>query len=370
MRVAPGFRRSLSYGTLETKGYRAVARRRRAVLMRVLIIGGTRFLGYHVVGRLLSDGHEVTLFHRGEHRARFARPIWEIHGDRRRLDTFPRRFRGRRFDAVIDFCAFDGDDAKSAVMAFAGCVGRYVLISTGAVYLVREGASRPYVEDSFDGPEIARPAEDPGEWSYGIHKRRCEEVVWRAHESGRFPVTVFRPSVVIGERDPTLRAQSYWIRMLDGGGILVPGGVQKEIRPVYQGDVVEWIVRSLDLEVSKGRAYNLSMETSITLAEFLQHSAEVLEAPASVHSVSMDQMEARGIGREISPFSSRWVSIVDSSRASHELRHAPTSWRRWLERVIRWQLDHEADARPDNYRYRPLERRWIEDLLARDQSEE
>src|SRR5262249_26126329 len=113
--------------------------------LHVLVIGGTRFMGYHLVWRLLAGGHRVTVLNRGRTPDPFGARVGRIAGDRGLLKKL---LAGRHFDAAVDFIAYTGDDVAQAVEALPG-VAHYVLISTGQVYLVRENCPRPARESDY-----------------------------------------------------------------------------------------------------------------------------------------------------------------------------------------------------------------------------
>src|SRR4051794_17776667 len=108
------------------------------LLMRLLVIGGTVFLGPAVVGPALARGGDVALFHRGRHGAGLLDGAERILGDRR---TALARLAGRDFDVVVDTCGFEPDDVHAAATALAGHCERYVFTSTAGVY--RDWPTRP-----------------------------------------------------------------------------------------------------------------------------------------------------------------------------------------------------------------------------------
>ena len=105
--------------------------------MRVPI---NRFLGHELTWRLLFAGHPVTLFNRGRETDTFGNRVERLRGDRTTAD-FDQLLRGRTFDAAVDFAAYTGDDARRAVSTLGGALGHYVVVSSGQVYLVRQGDS-------------------------------------------------------------------------------------------------------------------------------------------------------------------------------------------------------------------------------------
>ncbi|MEO5728770.1 MAG: NAD-dependent epimerase/dehydratase family protein, partial [Byssovorax sp.] len=171
--------------------------------MHVLIIGGTRFVGALLTFRLLARGDTVTLFNRGRIADPFGDRIERLRGDRTTPDL-ARSLAGRRFDAVVDFAAYTGEDARGAIEALGDRAGHYVFISTGQVYLVREGCPRPARELDYTGPVMPRPGEESEiePWTYGVEKRAAEDALAAAWATARFPATRLRVPMINGERDP------------------------------------------------------------------------------------------------------------------------------------------------------------------------
>src|SRR5438552_3858612 len=102
--------------------------------MRVMVLGGTRFIGAQVVKRLDAMGHEVTIFHRGQTEADLPQGVRHIHGERQRLADFREEFRRFAPDVALDMCAFTEEDAQTAVRVLDGVAPRAVVISSGDVY--------------------------------------------------------------------------------------------------------------------------------------------------------------------------------------------------------------------------------------------
>ncbi|WP_438000283.1 NAD-dependent epimerase/dehydratase family protein [Sorangium sp. So ce185] len=323
--------------------------------MRVLVLGGTRFMGHFLVYRLLAAGHQVTLLNRGATPDRFGDRVARVRCDRA-ADDLAQALGGREFDAAVDFTAYAAADGRAAARALGGGrVGHYVMISTGSVYLVREGCPRPSRERDYDGPLLPEPEgeEDRAAWAYGMDKRGCEEALAAAFRDDGFPATVLRIPMVNGERDPHRRLERYVARVLDGGPLLVPDGGGHAVRHVYSGDVVRAIVALLLVPSTFGQAYNLCMDETPTLSELLALIAELLGAPARLAPVASAALRARGIDPvAMSPFSDRWMSTLDPSRAKAELGFQHTPLRRWLETVVTSLLANPPSDPPPGYERR------------------
>jgi nucleoside-diphosphate-sugar epimerase len=318
----------------------------------VLVIGGNRFVGRDLVWRFLAAGFEVTTLNRGRLADPFGARIERLVGDRATGD-FERLVGGREFDAVVDFAAFAAADTRRAAEVLQDRIGHYVMISTGQVYLVREprplNAAR---ETDYDGPVMAPPpdAAERGEWDYGMGKRGAEDALIAASSERRFPSTRLRIPMVNGERDYHRRIESYLWRLLDGEPMLLPDGGRTPTRHVYGGAVARAVVRLLGQPATFGQAYNLAQEETPTLVEILTLLAEILGASARFVEVSSDRIASTGLEvAQVSPFSGRWMSFLDPSRAQAELgfRHDPL--RHYLEKIVASFLAHPPAEAPESY---------------------
>jgi nucleoside-diphosphate-sugar epimerase len=240
-----------------------------------------------------------------------------------------------------------------------GRVGHYVAISTGQVYLVREGCPRPARETDYDGPLLAEPAaaDDKGQWDYGIGKRALEDTLAEAWAKGWFPSTRLRLPMVNGERDHFRRLERYLWRMLDGGPVLLPDGGSRVTRHVYSGSVVQAILALLGREETFGQAYNLAQDETPTLRELLTLVAERLGAPPRLVDVPAERVRAAGLDPlVVSPFSGTWMSFLDPARAKSELRFRHEPLGSYLDKIVTSFLAHPPAAPPGcEHRSRELE---------------
>ena len=248
----------------------------------------------------------MTLLNWGQTPDPFGERVRRLIVDRTTPD-FERVLTGRSFETVVDFAAYTGADARQSVATFGdGRVGHYIVISTGQVYLVREGCPRPAQEADYDGPLLAEPTNDPydqEEWRYGIDKRAMEDTLAAAWKEYRFPVMRLRLPMVNGERDHFRRLESYLWRILDGGPLLLPDGGTHVTRHVYGGSVVQAIARLLGQEATFGQEYNLCQDETPTLAALLTTLAEVVGAPARQMMVPASVLAANNLSlTEVSPF--------------------------------------------------------------------
>lgn len=326
--------------------------------MRVLIVGGTRFVGYLLTWRLLAAGHQVTLFHRGTQPDPFGARVAHLYGDRTTPD-FGRLLGDREWDAVVDMAAYTAADAASAVKALNGRVGHYLFISTGQVYLVRDECAWPAREESYAGPLMPRP-QDPhalNDWLYGVHKREAEDVLIRAGVEFDFPATRIRIPMVNGERDYYRRLESYLWRILDGGPVLLPEGGRHPCRHIYALDLVAALADLLDCPEHSGKAYNLCQFEEPTLAELVGKLARLLGAPDRSVPISTERLAGAELRpKDLSPFSDPWMSRLDPTRARRELGFRHRSVDEYLGAIVAHFLAQPPSEPPANYGHRDRER--------------
>jgi 2'-hydroxyisoflavone reductase len=213
-----------------------------------LIIGGTKFLGRHLVDSLLAKGHEVALFNRGKHPASDMPQIEVINGDRNRdLD----KLAGRRWEAVFDTCGYLPGTVKKSAEFFAESADTYVFISSMSCYadtrkadfdettLVAKLTKEQEAEVEKIDPSSDITAATLGA-SYGALKALCEQAA-EAAMPGR--VLQVRSGLIVGLYDPTDRF-TYWVmRTADGGEVLAPGDPGRFVQLIDVRNLADWAVK-------------------------------------------------------------------------------------------------------------------------------
>ena len=332
--------------------------------LKVLVVGGTRFLGHELAWRLVAAGHEVTLFNRGTLPDTLGTRVERLRGDRTTAD-FERLLSGRSFDAAVDFAAYDGTDGRRVAEVLGGRVSHYVVISTGQVYLVREGCPRPARESDYDGP-VAAPARGrlrQGQWEYGVKKRALEDALARG--LGEEPLPVDAAPHPDGERragplpppralplaharrrpDPPARRRRPRDapRLLGIGGEGDPGaaGPHRDVRAGLQPRPG----RDADAARAADPRRGAPRERRPGSSTF---PANASAPPASTRS-------------SLSPFSGTWMSFLDPARAKAELgfRHEPLG--SYLDKIVTSFLAHPPADPPPGYESRATERTLVGD---------
>ncbi|NJO83383.1 MAG: NAD-dependent epimerase/dehydratase family protein [Blastochloris sp.] len=302
--------------------------------MKILIVGGTRNMGYLLVHDLREHNHEVTVINRGISRDDLPADVERLRADRTDAVQLQKALRGRTFDAIVDMTLYKAEEAESAVETFGDKTAHYVFISSGQVYLVREGVERPFKESSYSGMLMPPPKPDTYsyiEWLYGMDKRRAEDILHAAFDQSGFPVTTLRLPMVNSERDHFKRLYNYVLRLQDGNPILVPATPNFLLRHVYARDATRAIVRILENGLGHGRAYNISQEETLTLDGFLQILGEIIGVEPDIRRVPRELLEANGFLPDCSPFSERWMSELDNTLSKTELGVTYTPLRAYLQ---------------------------------------
>jgi 2'-hydroxyisoflavone reductase len=210
--------------------------------VKLLILGGTMFLGRYLVKAALASGHEVTLFNRGKTYPDLFPEVEKLRGDRKES---VQPLAGRRWDAVIDTCGYVPRVVRMSAELLADAVDHYTFISTISVYSDSktcgqdEGAPLMKLEDETT-------EEVTGE-TYGGLKALCEREAERAMP-GR--ALIIRPGLITGPHDPSDRF-TYWpVRVQKGGEILAPGPPGTPVQHIDVRDLAEWTLRAVEQKLT------------------------------------------------------------------------------------------------------------------------
>jgi nucleoside-diphosphate-sugar epimerase len=298
--------------------------------MRVLILGGTRFVGRHVARLLVEGGAEVTLLHRGV----TGDPVpgtTSVTGDRSQPDGLD-GLGDARFDAVLDLSAYFSDWTRAAAAALAGRVARYVFISSGAVY--RPSAELPWPESTPFGPI-------PIWGRYGEEKIASERILWDAYAEGRYDVTCFRFPFILGPANFADRESFVFSRIEAGRPVLLPGGGEALNQFVYAADVARALIAALERpDVAAGQAYNCTYARAITNRGWVELCADVLGREAQI--VPIDEQEL-GVAADtvdltdiVFPYPNEHY-VLDGAKLTCELGvEMTTGNRRMIEEYAAW----------------------------------
>jgi 2'-hydroxyisoflavone reductase len=325
--------------------------------VRILIIGGTRFVGRHLVEAALGHGHEVTLFNRSKSNPGLFPDVETITGDREKdLD----KLQGRIWDTTVDVVGYVPRLVRLSAQSLEASVSRYVFISTVSVY---ENFRKIGIDESYPVGKIEDETmeEVTGE-AYGPLKALCEQAVRDIYGERAL---IIRPGLVVGPHDPTDRF-TYWpVRVRRGGEVLAPQKPEAPIQLIDARDLAEFTIKLIeenasgiynatgpDYELTIGRLLEVSKQVSGNDAHFKWASLEFLnqnkvEAWSDMPTWVPDDEEGMGFSR------------VDVSKAiSAGLKFRP------LEETVRDTLAW-SQTRPADYVWRAgLKAEREQELLA------
>lgn len=212
--------------------------------MKILIIGGTQFVGRHLVEAGLAAGHQVTLFNRGRTGPDLYPEIESIRGDR---DGGLDLLRGRTWDVVFDPSGYLPRVVRQSVELLKDAVGRYVFISSISVYINSDGADEQAPLHVLDDPA----SEDIPKY-YGALKAACEQAVSEAFGERGLNA---RPGFIVGSYDSVPRMPGLLWRY-DRDGERLAGRAEQPVQIIHARDMADWLIKAA--EAGYHGAYNLT----------------------------------------------------------------------------------------------------------------
>lgn len=284
------FRRTFLQASLAASALAYAGRLRAAAprKLKILILGGTGFLGPALVEAAKPRGHTLTLFNRGKTNPGMFADLEQLHGDRDgKIDSL----KDRKWDAVIDDSGYVPRHVRLTAELLKPSVPTYVFISTISVY-----SDEKTIGQDESGPRLVLPAdkkdtEKVGNDTYGALKALCEDVVAAVY--GTAGVTV-RPGLIVGPRDPTDRF-TYWpVRVDRGGDVLAPGDGRDPVQFIDVRDLAAWVITAL--EAGTTGVYNaIGPAKKLPMKELLAACQKVSKNKGKLHWAPADWLEAHKV---------------------------------------------------------------------------
>jgi 2'-hydroxyisoflavone reductase len=263
--------------------------------MRLLVLGGTRFVGWAVVAAAVDRGWEVTTFNRGM-AGPDVRGVRAVRGDRTHAEDVARLAEAGSWDLVVDTSGYVPRQVLAVCERLEPVTARYVFMSTVSVY--RDWPVEPLSERSEvlycppdAGPDYGEDVED-GPTRYGYQKSGCELAVAQAFGAGRF--VCLRPRVVLGPREHVGRLPWWLRRVAAGGRVLAPGSPDRSIQPVDVRDLAAFALAGAERDVSG--TFNVAAPIGgETFGGMLRACADVTGSGAEFVWVPDDWLAAQGV---------------------------------------------------------------------------
>ena len=337
--------------------------------MRIAVIGGTGFIGSHVVARLAAE-HEVTVVHRGKRSGALPAAVHSVIGDRDRLPELAAEFRRHPPDAVLDMIAGDERQARAVVDAFRGTAGRLVTTSSIDVYRAYEIAlglapgprePAPLTEESplrtTLHPYRNRPAGSvPFDWVTPDYDKIVVERVARSEPS--LAATILRLPMVYGPGDPLHRFHGFLKRMDDGRpAILIEQTWANWRGPMgYVEDVAAAIALAVTNQAAAGRTYNIAEADALSWADWARAVGRAAEWQGRIVTLPRDRTPKH----LLPPFDAEQHFTADSSRIRNELGYRETTTRaEALSCTVAWERANPAPFHAAAFDYEAEDRAML-----------
>ena len=245
-----------------------------AAPLRILVLGGTGFIGPHLVRHAVSRGHRVSIFTRGRHDAELPSTVERLIGDR---NGQLQALEGKRWDAVVDDSATNPDWVRMSTALLKDAVGAYLFTSSTGVYY-------PYLRRGVDeAAPIRYDNDDPKDLSavFGTRKGQCEREVQRVFGDR---AVIMRPTYIVGPGDTTDRFPYWPVRLSRGGEVLAPGRREDPVQIIDVRDLAEFMVKVI--EDQRRGVYNaVGPRSTITAWSFYDQAAAALNAKVTLTHV-------------------------------------------------------------------------------------
>jgi nucleoside-diphosphate-sugar epimerase len=313
--------------------------------MRILVIGGTLFIGKLLVKRLVAADHDVTVLHRrAEHP--FGKRVHNAMADRNDAASVRAALAGLRFDAVYDI-AYDwergttGHQVEACARAIPGDLTRYCFMSSVAAY----GDGLNHAEDD---PLASEAHTNP----YVRNKASSERALFRMYHESKFPVVTMRPPFVYGPENPFYREAFFWDRLKAGRPIIIPGDGNRLMQFVYVSDLVDACFHALDKHTAPGRAFNVADEKALTQVEAVHAFAKAAGREAETVRVHRALIARAGGNAFAEPlyfgeyYDMPPITMV-IGRVKRVLNMSLTPFAEGLKETYKWYLRHGDSRKPD-----------------------
>lgn len=313
---------------------------------RILVIGGTQFIGRLLVAELLHKGHEVYILHRKASHP-FGKRVHNLVADRNDPPSVRKAVGAIRFDAVYDN-VYDWEHGTPAAQVeataqiFDGKIGRYVFMSSVAAY--GDGLNH------HEGDALA-PDDHPN--PYSRNKAMSERALFRMHQRTGLPVVTLRPPFVYGPGNPYYREAFFWDRFRAGRTVILPSEGHRLMQFVFVKDLVDLAIKAVELRNATGHAFNTANPRAVTQHELLLCLARVagVKEPNLV-SIPRDLITRAGgqaIGEKLYfgyYFDMPAITQI-VTKAQRMLGFKPTDFEVGLKATYRWYLKEHNLPKPD-----------------------
>ena len=303
--------------------------------MKVLVIGGTLFIGRNLVQELLKAGHDVTVLHRKpEHE--FGKKVHNLQADRNDPNQMKAALVGKSFEVVFDN-VYDWERGTtsaqvegSARAAMGDSLKRYIFISSVAAY-----------SDGLNHYEGDALADDNHPDSYMRNKAMSERMLFRLHQRHNFPAVTLRPPYIYGPGNPFYREAFFWDRIRDARPVIVPSDGRRLMQFVFVKDLVQACLRAMEEPAAIGHAFNIASPKPQTQNDMVQALADAAGKKVEIIRIPRERILRAG-GHPMGPqlyfgmyFDMPPITML-VTKAQRVLKFKPTDFATGMKETYKW----------------------------------
>ena len=305
-------------------------------MKKIALLGGTHFIGYHLLRNLFSRGYQITIFNRGITQPPIPLPeeVEVIVGNRNNPKDFQKLF-CKEFDVVFDLSGYNENHILPIVRDYQSSIGHYIFCSTSSVHK----ASPSGLLDEESPRDFTRN-------TYGGDKALTEELLLSECKAQKWPVTIFRPSGVFGPYDygrPTRQAWLVFYRLINSLPIPVINEKKPSFSLLYVDDLVNGFIQAMNNGNSHGNVYGISGDEVSSELDFIKICGEICSHDPEIHLVE-------DLGYEDVQLVHPWAKgdlVIDSTKVKTDLALNFTSLKAALSITYSWLTLHpEHFGRP------------------------
>lgn len=296
--------------------------------MKILVLGGTQFVSWYIVKRLIEEGNEVTTITRGNKKGVHGSKVEEVYLDRHNELELKNALKEKEFEYVIDISAYTLSDVEKIYESLSGKdIKGYIFISSSAVY--KESEELP-IKEYF-------PKGENKYWgNYGTNKLEAENFLISKWTNNKFPAIILRPPYIYGEGNNVYREGYIFDRIKEGKNIIIPNRCETIVQFIHIEDLYKTIKKIIKDKIV-GKIYNVGNEKGITLKEWVEKC--MLAYGEKVEIIEFDCEENNYNSRDFFPFFD-YQYCLDVTEIC-KIYKPEISMEIGLKRAINWYFDNE-----------------------------
>ncbi len=281
--------------------------------METLILGGTQFVGLHLVEYLIKQGHKVTILNRGLSEAKLPAEVKRLSADRDDRNQVKKALKGKSFDVVYDISGYTPNVVEDILNILNGQIGHYVFCSSTSVYAPSE--IRPILEDSA----LDRR---PDASDYARDKIACEDLLLKVHAERGLPTTSLRLVYVYGPHNNLKqREHTFFARITHNRKLIVPGDGQRLLHFIHVDDLAAAFAAVPGRKQSGGQIYTIGANEMITVNGYIQTLSEIMDKEVEV--IHVDPARYEKLEADVFPFGWGISSVYSNEKARRDLDWTP-----------------------------------------------